>query len=136
MKRTIFALPLAAATTTLMWFVVFAALGVQADPSIHTRAETTGIFFLFFLFAVFLFGLPTHWLLTRLDLRQWWSYVLASCILLGGALWALSGFPSPLSEWAFFAGFWLPCVASAAFGALAFWYVGVRYARVSVGHPF
>lgn len=131
MKRTIFALLLAAATATVLWFMFFAALGVQAAPSIHTRAETAGIFFLFFLFAVLLLGLPTHWFLTRLALRQWWSYILASCVLSGGALWALSGFPSPRSEWAFFVGFWLPCVACAAFGALAFWYVDVRYAPVS-----
>lgn len=130
MKRTALALLLAVATTTLTWFLFFAALGVQPVPSAHTRAETVGIFFVLFLFAVFLLGLPTHWLLTRLALGQWWSYVLASCVLSGSALWALSGFPSPRSEWAFFLGFWLPCVACAAFGALTFWYV-VRQPRVT-----
>lgn len=131
MQRTVLALLLAATTTTLMWFVFAAALSVQPASSTHSRAEMAGIFFLFFICAVFLLGLPTHWLLKRLALSQWWSYVMATCVLSGGALWVLSGFPGPIFAWAFFVGFWLLCVAWAAFGALAFWYVGVRHAPVS-----
>lgn len=127
MKRLLIAALLAACTVTLTWFLFLVVLGMQITfPSDANVAETFARWLVLFLVGILIFGLPTHWLLTRLKLRQWWCYVFASCVTVGGGMWALSGFPSPVSEWMFFVGFWLPCVACAALGALAFWIVGVR----------
>lgn len=129
MKRTVFALLLAAATVTLTWFLFMAALGWPLTlPDDTNVAQSFGKWFALYLFGSLLLGLPAHWLLTRLALRQWWSYVLASFVIVGGGMWALSGYPNPLFNWPFFVGFWLPCVLCAALGALAFWFVGVRLA--------